>query len=217
MVKTYRRLVIVCAIPLLILLLAACSTSGSGSNTTGNTTTSTTVQQQGQGNGPGNGNTPTTAPQHQQGNTAPTVIVGTAAPSSSPGVGPIVILSPTPVPGNAHGQLVTLPDRTLVISNVSKVAGADSSSTGISLTISVKDTGTKSILNQASFYQLVVAEGDSFGLQTGTNSSFFGNIAPQASRNGTLVFQVPTAALVGIRLLFRSEIAAETVFIPLNV
>ncbi len=58
-----------------------------------------------------------------------TVIFGTAAPSNStPGVGPKVILSPTPVPGNAQGQLVTLPDRALVISNVNKVAGTDSSS-----------------------------------------------------------------------------------------
>jgi hypothetical protein len=109
-----------------------------------------------------------------------------------------------------------LPDRSLVISNVSKVAGTNSGSTGISITISVKNIGTKSILNHASFYQLMVAEGDTFGLQSGTNSSFFGNIARQTARKGTLVFQVPTAALGGIRLLFRSEIAAETVFIPLK-
>ena len=146
------------------------------------------------------------------------VIFGTAAPShNTPGVGPKVILSPTSVPGNTQGQLVALPDRTLVISNVSKVAGADSSSTGISMTISVKNIGTKSILNKASFYQLIATEGDSFGLQSNTNSIFFSNITQQMSRKGTLVFQVPTAALSGIRLLFRSEIAAETVFIPLNL
>ena len=62
----------------------------------------------------------------------------------------------------------------------------------------------------------MVTEGDAFGLQSGTNSSFFGTIAPQQSREGTLVFQVPNAALGGIRLLFRSEIATETVLIPLN-
>ena len=147
-----------------------------------------------------------------------TLIVGLAAPShSTPGVGPTVILSPTPVPGYAQWQLVTLPDRILVISNVSKVAGADSSLTGISVAIRVTNTGTKSILNQASFYQLMVAEGDAFGLQSGTHSSFFGNIAPEKSRKGTLVFQVPAAALGGIQLLFRSEIATETVFIALNV
>ena len=146
-----------------------------------------------------------------------TVILGPVVfPYSKPGVGPIVILSPTPAPGQAQGQLVTLPDRILVISNVSKVAGANSSSTGISVTISVQNIGTKSILNQMSFYQLMVTEGDAFGLQSGTNSSFFGTIAPQQSRQGTLVFQVPTAALRGMRLLFRSEIATETVLIPLN-
>jgi hypothetical protein len=146
------------------------------------------------------------------------IIFGTVAPShGTPGVGPKVILAQTPVPGNAQEQSVTLPDRTLVISNVSKVAGTNSGSTGISITISVKNIGTKSILNHASFYQLMVAEGDTFGLQSGTNSSFFGNIARQTARKGTLVFQVPTAALGGIRLLFRSEIATETVFIPLKV
>lgn len=146
------------------------------------------------------------------------IIVATMAPSNStPGVGPTVILSPTLVPDQAQAQLVTLSDRTLVISNVSKVAGADSSSTGISITISVQNTGTKSILNQASFYQLMVAEGDTFGLQAGINSNFFGSIPPGKSLKGTLVFQVPTAALGGIQLLFRSEIATETVFILLKV
>ena len=192
--RTMRKLVIVCGLPLLILLLAACSTSG------------------------GTVIVDPTAPSDATPRVGPTVIFGTVVPShSTPGVGPIVILSPTPVSGNARGQLVMLPDRTLVISNVSKVAGADSSSTGISVTISVKNTSTKSILNKASFYQLMAAEGDAFGLQSGTNSSFFSKIAPQKSRNGTLVFQVPTAALGGIRLLFRSDIATETVFIPLNV
>jgi hypothetical protein len=164
--------------------------------------------------------------------TGGTSIFGTAPPShgtpgvivkpkvilahSKPGVGPKVILTLTPVSGNVQGQLVTLPDRTLVISNVSKVAGTNSSSTGISVTISVKNTGSKSIANNASFFQLIATEGDTFGLLSSTNASFFRDIARQTSRKDTLVFQVPTAALGGIRLLFRSEIAAETVFIPLN-
>src|SRR5438105_290334 len=110
MLKTTKNYVRTCGMFLILLLLAACSSSGSGSSGNG----STTPPQQGQGSP---AHAQTTTPQ-QGGNAAPTVIVGTAAPpASSPGVGPIVILSPTPVPGGkTQGQLVTLPDRTLVIS-----------------------------------------------------------------------------------------------------
>jgi hypothetical protein len=43
-------------------------------------------------------------------------------------------------------------------------------------------------------------------------------IGPNSSRSGTVVFQVPTAALNGgLRMEFRSEVDTETVFVPLNV
>jgi hypothetical protein len=114
--------------------------------------------------------------------------------------------------------MVTLPDRTLVISDASKVAGADAGSTGIRLTMTMKNTSTKTIPNEESYYQLIGAEGDSFGLQPSMTSSFFGMIGPNSSRSGTVVFQVPTAALNGgLRMEFRSEVDTETVFVPLNV
>jgi hypothetical protein len=50
----------------------------------------------------------------------PTLVQGTSI-ASTPGFGPTVILTPTTVPnGNAHSQLVTLSDRILIISSVSK-------------------------------------------------------------------------------------------------
>ena len=157
-------------------------------------------------------NTPVSKPTQSQ--------AGSQATSStvSHGVGPIVILSPTPVPGgNSSSQMIVLPDRTLMINNVSKQQGSDANSAAIVLIITIKNTSAKSIMNEASFFQLIGAEGDTFGLPSNITSSFFGAIAAKASRDGTLTFQVPTAAISGIRLLYRSEIASETVFVSLKV
>lgn len=116
-----------------------------------------------------------------------------------------------------NSQLVKLQDRTLAILSVSKQQGNDASSTAVSLVMAIQNTGNTSIPNQAGYYQLVGSEGDMFGFQSSATASFFGAIAPHASRSGTIVFQVPTAAISGLRLLFRSELAVETVFVPLNI
>jgi len=113
--------------------------------------------------------------------------------------------------------MVMLPDRTLIINDVGKQPGADASSTAIVLVITIKNTSAKSIMNEASFFQLIGSEGDTFGLQANTTTSFFGTIASKSSRNGTITFQMPTAAINNLRLLYRSEIATETVFVSLNV
>jgi len=113
--------------------------------------------------------------------------------------------------------MVTLPDRTLIINNVSKQSGSGAGSTTIVLIMTIKNTSAKSIMNEASFFQLIGAEGDTFGLQSNAATNFFGTIASQSSRNGTITFQIPTAAIDGLRLLYRSEITTETVFVSLNV
>src|SRR2546427_9012862 len=81
--------------------------------------------------------------------TQPVLVQGTSI-ASTPGVGPTVILTPTKVPGgNASSQLVTLPDRILTISSVSKQAGTDSGSIAIRLTMTIKNTSAKTINNDA--------------------------------------------------------------------
>jgi len=158
----------------------------------------------------------------------PTLQSGTVA-ANTPGAGPTVIAvvtvaatgaagntATTTPQGNSQKQVVKLPDRTLTISQVSKQAGSDSSTTGISLTITVANTGQSPIMNQSTFYQLVGAEGDSFGTQSSVSANFYGSIPPRGSRQGTIVFQVPTGAVKGLRLLYRPEIATETTLIPLN-
>ncbi len=149
--------------------------------------------------------------------TQPVTVQGTSV-ASTPGIGPTVILTPTRVPGgNVHSQLVTLPDRILSISSVSRQAGTDSSSIAISLTMTIKNTGAKTIHNEAAYFQLTSAEGDAFGLQSSVNTNFFGTIAFQSSRSGTIIFQVPAGAVNGLRLLYRPEVATETIFVSLNL
>lgn len=196
---TILKSILVAGIILLLFTLAACAGSpGTGGNTSASTPT-----------------------EQSQAPSTSTVTVSDSTPTpakGTPGTGPIVITSPTPAPsGNAHSQLVTLADRTLTINDVTKQAGADSSLTAVTLMVTIKNTSAKSIRNQETFFQLVAAEGDSFGAESGTPASFFGTIAPQTSRTGTLVFQIPTGAMKGLRLLYRSEVAEETVFVNLNI
>lgn len=165
-------------------------------------------------------------------NTPPTPQSGTVGVSNA-GTAPIVVLSPTttlqsdssptantPTSSNtpsSQPQFVALADRALALGQVSKGPGADSSSTAISITVTIKNTSTASIKNQATFYQLIGAEGDTFGTQSSVTSGFYSAIAPGQERTGTIVFQVPTGAVRGLRLLFRPEVATDTLLLPLRV
>ncbi len=149
--------------------------------------------------------------------TQPVLVQGTSI-ASTPGIGPTVILTPTKVPGgNEQSQLVTLPDRIITITNMSKQVGTDSNSIAINLTITIKNTGAKTINNNAAYFQLISAEGDAFGLQSKVARNFFGSIASQRSRSGIIIFQVPAGAINGIRLMYRPEVTTETIFVPLNL
>ena len=204
---SYLKRLIACGIVISLLSLAACG--GATTNTT-STPNSTSTQTELIPN-------PTTGLTGTPG-TPSIATSAVAAPTSMPGGGPLVILTPTPVAGGgATSQLVTLADRTLTITSVSQQQGGSANSMAITLVMAIHNTGTKSIQNQASFYKLVGAEGDFFGLQSSATASFFGTIPPQGSLNGTIVFQVPTAAINGLRLLFRSEVVTETVFVPLKL
>ena len=145
------------------------------------------------------------------------VVQGTSI-ASTPGIGPTVILTPTRVPGgNQQSQLVTLPDRIITITNLSKQAGSESNSISINLAITVKNTSAKTINNDATYYQLISIEGDAFGLQSAAAQNFFGSIASQNSRSGTITFQVPIGALSGMRLMYRPDVSSETIFVSLNL
>jgi hypothetical protein len=122
------------------------------------------------------------------------------------------------VPGGKPGsQQIVLGDRTLIINSVSKQQGASTNFTLISLDLAVHNTSNKAIMNRSIFFELIASEGDTFGYQYNSSDTFYGPIAAHTTRNGTIVFQVPTAATSGLRLLYRPEIATETAIILLNI
>ncbi len=192
--KKYTHILKICSLLALLALLAACGDSNSTSAVTPTLQSGTVIA-----------DTP---------GTGPTVIaVVTVVPTGVAGN------TATPVPQGTQGnpqQVIRLPDRTLTIDKVSKQAGSDASTTAVSLAITVTNTGPSPILNQATFYQLVGDEGDSFGTQSSVSANFYGSIPSHGNRQGTIVFQVPTGALKGLRLLYRPEVATETTLIPLN-
>jgi hypothetical protein len=189
---------------ILFLLLVACGCAGSNSS---------------------NESTGTGSTQHQ-GSTLSATAVATITPqlvtpksfSGSPGKGPVVISSPTPVPGGKPGsQQIVLADRTLIINSVTRQMGVRANSTLISLDLIVRNTSAKAIMNQPAFFQLVGPEGDTFGYQYNSSDNFYGTIAAHTTSSGTIVFQVPTAGASGLRLLYRPEIAPETAIILLEI
>lgn len=162
-------------------------------------------------------NTSATNSQPQGRIISPTVIVNAKADARKAGTGPIIIQSPTPVPGGSAGsQQIGLADRMLVIESVSRQANSATDTTTITVKLMIKNTSDKSIKNLMTSYQLVGAEGDMFGLRPGTNGNFFGTIVSGGTRSGTLAFQqIPDAAIKKLQLLYRSE-SAQVVFVPLN-
>jgi hypothetical protein len=161
--------------------------------------------------------TVSTTPTAQGRTISPTVISNATVGTNKSGTGPIIIQSPTVVPGgSASSQQVGLADRQLVIENVSRQVDATTGTTTVTIKLEIKNTSGKNIKNLATYYQLVGAEGDMFGLPPDTNGSFFGTVASGSMRSGTLIFQqVPTAAIKKLQLLYRSE-TAQVVFVPLN-
>ena len=200
----YRKLVPGGAILILFLWLVACGSTGSHSSNGNTGTRSTQVQ----------GSTPSATAAA----TITAQLITPKAATGSPGKGPHVISTPTPVPGGKQGsQQIVLDDRTLIINSISKQPGASTNFTLINLDLTVQNTSDKAIMNQSTFFQLMASEGDTFGYQDNSSDTFDGTIAAHRTRSGTIVFQVPTAATSGLRLLYRPEIATETTITLLNI
>ncbi|HEU0000687.1 MAG TPA: DUF4352 domain-containing protein [Ktedonobacteraceae bacterium] len=145
-------------------------------------------------------------------------LVTPKAVSGSPGTGPLVISSPTTVPGGKPGsQQIVLDSRTLIINSVTRQKGVSANSTLITLDLSVQNTSDKAIMNQSTFFQLMGPEGDAFGYQYNSSDNFYGSIAAHTTRSGTIVFQIPTSAASGLHLVYRPEIATETAIISLKI
>jgi len=134
------------------------------------------------------------------------------------GRGPRVISSPAPLPGGKiSSQAVGLRDRTLIIKSVTSQRAAIKNSVLIDLDIVVRNTSGKAIKNEAVFFHLIRREGDTFGYQDNSSNIFYGTIGAHASRSGMIEFQIPSAAASDLYLLYRPEIARETVLTRLKI
>jgi hypothetical protein len=140
-----------------------------------------------------------------------------ATPIQSNGAAPIEVATRTPLPGGGStSQQMVLKDRILVINTVSRQKGANPDPVAINIAMAIRNTGGRSIQNQAAFFQLVGAGGDFFG-QTNSSDNFYGPIAPHTIRSGTITFQLPAAAVKNLRLMYRSEVASEALLIPIKI
>jgi hypothetical protein len=190
------------AILLLVVALAACGGSANSSSA---------------GNGQGRVITKTGSPEVSANPTRTPAPAGSTTPQSvtpqpqpTSANAPLVILTPTMVPGGSDKSvLITLPDRTLAIENVFNQSGSQPNTANVGLVMTLTNTGTKTIQNASTFYQLVGSEGDTFGVEVSATPSFFGMLGPHSARSGTIVFAVPSAESSGLRLLFTCEIASE--------
>jgi hypothetical protein len=190
-----RRLILSEMILAVLLLLVACNHAGSGNN--GSTQGSTS-----------SGTTATITPQ----------LVTPKSASGSQGKGPVIVVTPSPVPGGPAGsQEVVLGDRTLIIYSAIKQKSASANSALINLNLAIQNTSGKAIMNQSTFFQLIGPEGDTFAYQYNSSDDFYGTITAHATHRGLVVFQVPTAATSSMSLLYRPEVAKETVIVQLKI
>jgi hypothetical protein len=194
---------------ILVFVLAACGSQASSHNDNHSTATPQSSSQEVSTNPTPTMTTPTLVPTETA---APPAVT----PQPTNGNAPLVILTPTKVPGGSgNSALITLPDRTLAIKNVTNQNGSAPNSVDVGLVMTLSNTGAKTIQNAATFYQLVGSEGDTFGIEVSATPSFFGAMAPQSLRSGTIVFEVPSAESSGLRLLFRCEIPSETAIVAI--
>ena len=152
--------------------------------------------------------------------TPPNTPITIIAVQSTPGVGPTVIQAPSPIVGGStttHNQQIVLTSRVLFITDVHRATDVVNDTVAIRLTMTLKNTGTRAIVNMPSYFSLFGAEGDAFGLTSSSTNPFFGPINANSSRSGTVVFQVPLGAAKTLRLFYRSEVAHEAVFVPIAV
>ncbi|HEY0756621.1 MAG TPA: DUF4352 domain-containing protein [Ktedonobacteraceae bacterium] len=183
-----RRLLLSGVILVMLLLLAGCN-----STSTGNATAT---------------HSPASTPR----------LVTPASTDGSPGHGPIVVVTSSPVPGGPAGsQKVVLGDRTLSIYSVTKQVSTNPHVAFINLDLAIQNTGNKTIKNQPAFFQLLGSEGDVFTYQYNSSDNFYGSIGAHATNRGHIVFQLPVAAASKLSLLYHPEIATETAIIELKI
>jgi hypothetical protein len=127
---------------------------------------------------------------------------------------------PTVVPRSAPGgrdQQVTLGDRTVRVDSASPRSLARDDFVAVDVDVTLQAVGPGAVENRPSDYSLLGPSGDVFGTTTDTSNPFWGALAATAKRQGTVTFEIPTAAQSRLQLLYRPGGTEEAVVFPLTL
>jgi hypothetical protein len=135
----------------------------------------------------------------------------------SSGIGPRVITAaPAASDGGTAGQPVDLSDRRLTVDAVTTPSSGDPGTTVVEVKVVITNTGDAAIQNQSAFFQLMGVGGDAFGSRNADADPFYDPIEARATRSGSVVFELPTAAVSNLHLLYRPEVPSDAVVVPLG-
>jgi Domain of unknown function (DUF4352) len=132
----------------------------------------------------------------------------------SSGIGPRVV---TAAPSAGQGTKVELDDRVLTIDDATTPAGTEPGRTVVAVNLEITNTGDAAIPNQAAFFRLTGSAGDSFAPRDNGADPFFAAIDAHTTRNGSIVFVIPSAATSDLHLFYRPEVDTEAVIVPLGI
>lgn len=132
----------------------------------------------------------------------PTAIIPTSS-SGSAGTGPVL--------GSNTSGPIALPDRSLAIVSFTKRLQKSNQAEFIDISLTISNQGESPITNEPRFFQLIGQGGDVFSYQDNSSDDFYLPIDAHTSRTGLIEFEIPAAAAKGLQLLYRPDVATDTV------
>jgi uncharacterized protein DUF4352 len=130
----------------------------------------------------------------------------TVIPTSNgggPGTGPIV--------GSNTSGPIALPDRSVAIVSFTKRFQKRNQAEFVDISLTISNQGQSPISNEPRFFSLVGQGGDVFSYQDNSSDNFYLPIDPHTSRTGLIEFEIPAAAAKSLQLLYRPDVATDTV------
>ncbi|MDQ1429880.1 MAG: hypothetical protein QOF40_482 [Actinomycetota bacterium] len=128
----------------------------------------------------------------------------------------VITAAPAASDGGTAGQPVDLSDRRLTVDAVTTPSSGDPGATVVEVKVVITNTGDAAIQNQSAFFQLMGVGGDAFGSRNAGPDPFYDPIDARASRSGSVIFEIPTAAVSNLHLLYRPEVPSDAVVVPLG-
>ena len=132
----------------------------------------------------------------------PTAVIPTSN-GGGPGTGPTV--------GSNTSGPIALPDRSVAIVSFTKRFEKQNQAEFVDISLTISNQGQSPITNEPRFFSLIGQGGDVFSYQDNSSDNFYLPIDPRTSRTGLIEFEIPAAAAKGLQLLYRPDVATDTV------